>query len=382
MLKLAIVTTHPIQYNSPVFRELAKVSDLTIKVFFSWGQSQEKVFDPKFKREIKWDIPVLNGFDYKFLLNTAKRPGSHHFFGIQNPTAIRDINLFNPDAILVYGWSFLSHLRIIHYFKGKLPIFFRGDSYLLDEVPGPKQLLRRLILRRVYLYIDFALYVGSNNRSYFLKHGLKEEQLIWVPHTIDNDRFSESSVAPSIARKKLKLPLEGLNLLFTGKFEEKKNPLLLLQAVKYINRNDVNLVFVGNGELEEELLQSAKGMKNVFFLPFQNQSTMPLIYSSADIVILPSSHNETWGLVINEAMACGKAVIVSDKVGCGTDLVKPDINGYIFKHDNLEDLAEKLENCLNNNRYIYFGAASKALIKDWSITKGVETMAEAIKKIT
>ncbi|WP_114781600.1 glycosyltransferase family 4 protein [Botryobacter ruber] len=380
MFKVAIVSTHPIQYNSPLFRELAKVENIIVKVFFTWEQSQEKVFDPKFKREIKWDIPLLDGFEVVFLKNTAKDPGSHHFFGIQNPDAVHEIDRFCPDALLVYGWSFISHLNILRHFKNKIPIFFRGDSNLLDEVPGPKQILRRLLLKKIYKYVDYAFFVGENNKNYYLKHGLKENQLFWVPHTVDNKRFAESSVDTVLARKNLGLPLEGINILFTGKFERKKNPLLLLRAFNRIQRKDINLIFVGNGELEEELKQGAESMENICFLPFQNQSHMPLVYSSADIVVLPSSYNETWGLIINEAMACGKAVVVSNKVGCGVDLVRSGENGYIFQQNDAEDLAEKIVKCINSNNFEKFGAASEAIINKWSIDVAVDLMVKAFTK--
>jgi hypothetical protein len=74
-------------------------------------------------------------------------------------------------------------------FQGKVPVLFRGDSTLLNEQPGVRKKVRRIFLRWVYKHIDHALYVGTNNKQYFLTHGLKEHQLHYVPHAIDNERF-------------------------------------------------------------------------------------------------------------------------------------------------------------------------------------------------
>ncbi|HVG42526.1 MAG TPA: hypothetical protein VM888_13005, partial [Chitinophagaceae bacterium] len=160
MKKIAIVSTHPIQYNAPWFKLLAEKESYTVKVFYTWSQTQVgPKFDPDFGKVIEWDIPLLEGYDYEFVENISKAPGSHHFNGICNPSLNQKIEKWKPDAILVIGWSFKSHLSCLRYFKGKVPILFRGDSTLLNEKPGLKKIARRLFLRYVYSFVDFALYV-------------------------------------------------------------------------------------------------------------------------------------------------------------------------------------------------------------------------------
>ena len=137
MKKLAIITTHPIQYNAPLFRLLTERSKISIKVFYTWGQTKEGlVYDPDFKKEFKWDIPLLDGYEHEFVENISSNPGAGNFKGIINKDLIERIEQYNPDAILVYGWSFKSHLQVLRWFKGKKKIIFRGDSTLLDEVKG------------------------------------------------------------------------------------------------------------------------------------------------------------------------------------------------------------------------------------------------------
>lgn len=365
MKKLSIIITHPIQYYSPLFKLLAERNKIQIKVFYTWSQSKEKVYDEKFGQEIKWDIPLLEAYDYTFVKNRSKNPGSGSFKGVINPTLIKEIKNWNPDSILVFGWNHHSHFKAMRYFKGKIPVYFRGDSTLLDEVSGIKTFLRRNWLKYVYRFIDYAFYVGTNNKQYFLKHGLKKNQLIFAPHAIDNERFYDKSGKYSEKaihwRQELGLSEKDIVFLFVGKFESKKDPLLLIKAANQLPQH--KFLFVGNGELEKEMKNIAS--ENVFFLPFQNQSLMPVIYRIGDIFVLPSKGpQETWGLAINEAMACAKPVLVSEKVGCAVDLIEKNKNGFIFKSGSLNDLIEKI--MFFSNNYVKFGEESLNKIKNRS----------------
>jgi len=373
--KIAIIVTHPIQYYTPVFKLITERDNgVTLKVFFTWGKkSLEAKFDPGFKKTVAWDIPLLDGYQYEFLENTSSKPGSHHYRGINNPDGRRRICEFNPDVILIYGWAYQSHFGLLHYFKGRIPIWFRGDSTLLNEKPGWKKKLRTLFLKYIYKHIDKAFYVGTANKMYFLKHKVAESDLIFAPHAIDNNRFGEDrSVEAQNLRKEIGVSNDAILLLYAGKFEPVKNPLLLLQAFKDLNIKNVHLLFVGNGELEDSLKRSScTGATRIHFMDFQNQSYMPVVYQACDLFCLPSK-SETWGLAVNEVMAAGKAIIVSDKVGCAVDLVK-DSNGSIFKSEDIEDFKVKLSLlCQSKEGLKEKGNKSKEIIDEWSFEKQVE----------
>jgi hypothetical protein len=187
--RLAIVITHPIQYYAPLFKLLNQRKQIDIKVFYTWGEGSVKKFDPAFGKDIDWDIPLLDGYNYEWAQNTATDPGSHHFKGIITPGLTDQIKEWKPNAILVFGWAYQSHLKVLRYFKNKIPVYFRGDSTLLDELPGPRSLLKTVFLKWVYSHVDHAFYVGTNNKAYFKKYGLKDNQLSFAPHAIDNKRF-------------------------------------------------------------------------------------------------------------------------------------------------------------------------------------------------
>ena len=382
--KLAIITTHPIQYNAPLFELLQQRKNIDLHVFYTWGESVlENKYDPGFKAIITWDIPLLLGYPYTFLENTASRKGSDHFRGINNPGIIKAIKAYQPDIILVYGWSFKSHFNVLRYFKRRLPILFRGDSTLLDELGGVKTIIRRLFLKWIYSHISAALFTGKSNYDYFKQAGLKDKQLVFVPHTIDNTRFSEHLIHSNKGSMKLREDLgiaaADFVFLFAGKLEPKKSPGLLLSAFCDAGFDKtVHLVIAGAGVLGDALRMQYADDRQIHFTGFINQSLMPELYQAADVVILPSGGpGETWGLTINEALVCSKPVIVSDHCGCAADLVKDGINGYIFKAGNKANLQEKLQHIYQQRDIISaMGNASKEIIENYSMdiaAIGIET---------
>lgn len=381
-MRLAIITSHPIQYYAPVFKLLHQQKKLEVKVFYTLGESGKNQYDPGFNQKISWDIPLLEGYDFQFQTNTAKKPGSDHFRGIINPNLIHEIETWKADAILVYGWAYQAHLKAIWYFKNKIPVFFRGDSTLLNKKNSLKNSIKNVLLNRVYRHTDHAFYVGKNSKAYFEKFGLKNDQLTFAPHAIDNERFAKNYTTEALAlRQKISVKPEKILILFAGKLEPVKNPDLLLNAFEKLNQPSTHLLFVGNGPLEKQLKAKKELLKTasqIHFIDFQNQSAMPGIYQACDLFCLPSK-SETWGLAVNEAMACGKAVLVSDQVGCAVDLVFEEKNGAIFQSENELDLVQKLQRLIQHKTLLaQFGASSFNIIQSWNFTVSVEAMQQKI----
>ncbi len=387
MKRLAIITTHPIQYYAPLFRLLTEKNRIQVKVFYTWGEaSLQNKFDPGFGKVVSWDIPLLEGYDYTFVTNVAEEPGSHHFNGIINPSLKKEIEDWQATAILVFGWSFKSHLNIIRYFKGKIPVLFRGDSNLIDEQKGfsLKKIIRRFFLSWVYSYIDIALYVGAANKAYYIANRVPEHKLLFAPHAVDNSRFSadaENAEAQAASwRKELGIENKEVVFLYAAKLIAKKQPELLIASFLSLQIPDAQLIVVGNGEMEIYLKEKYKASTNIIFINFQNQSVMPVVYRLADVYVLPSKGpGETWGLAVNEAMACGRAVIVSNKVGCAIDLIKPGENGYIFEAGNFDDIRSKLDLIISRKADLkLMGERSLGIINKWNYLSITEAIEEAL----
>ena len=387
--RLAIITTHPIQYNAPLFALIAERGNIEVHVFYTWGDTVlQNKYDPGFATEIKWDIPLLNGYSYSFLENRAARKGSDHFWGIDNPGIIDKILAYKPTALLVYGWSFKSHLRVMRYFKGRLPVLFRGDSTLIDSSRKVKDRVRMIFLKWVYRHINKALYTGKNNYDYYRAAGLCGDQLAFVPHVVDNMRFSHQPAELSKGfrnfREEFGIKATDFVFLFSGKMEPKKSPDLLVSAFCEAGFDEtVHLVLVGDGPMGKGLKEKYSLHKKIHFGGFINQSRMPEVYKSSDLLVLPSGGpGETWGLAVNEAMACGKPVIVSDHCGCAVDLVKHGINGFVFCAGEKNDLMEKMKKAVNGRKNILeMGHASLEIIEGFSMERAAAGLEQVVMNI-
>jgi glycosyltransferase involved in cell wall biosynthesis len=387
--KLAIICTHPIQYSAPVFRALATSEQLDVRVFYTWSQAATAAtFDTGFGVQFSWDIPLLEGYSYQFVNNVAARPGADRFAGLDTPTLTREIENWDPDALLVYTWSSRAHLQALRHFRGRLPVLFRGDSTLIDRRSWWRTRLRRVFLRWVYSHVDIAIAVGSHNRDYFAWCGLPSERIALAPHSIDTVRFSGDQIRhEGVAaqwRQELGIAPESIVILFAGKFQAKKNPHLLLHAFKELNDGS-HLVFVGNGELEDDLKSLAAPLARVHFMPFRNQSVMPAVYRLGDVFVLPSQGpEETWGLALNEAMASGRPVIASSRVGGARDLITADVTGWTFESGDRRDLEAVLRRALARGRpgLHAVGRAAQASSVNWSSEESARRIREAVLACT
>jgi glycosyltransferase involved in cell wall biosynthesis len=386
--KLAIIATHPVQYSAPIFRALASHDLLDVRVYYTWSQTASgEQADRGFGRTIRWDIPLLEGYAHEFVPNIANRPGPDRFWGLRNPTLIGNIERWSPDALLVYGWNSFAHLQVLRHFSGLVPILFRGDSTLLDPQPPLRALARRALLSWVYRYIDVALAVGRNSHDYFKWCGLPSERIVFAPHSIDIVRFSNenaSHVEQARAwRRELAIAESSIAIVFAGKLQEKKNPMLLLDAFMRLNDRS-HLIFVGSGELESRLRERAGCCPNIHFLPFQNQSLMPAVYRLADLFVLPScGPGETWGLALNEAMASNCAVAVSSRVGAAADLVRDRANGWVFESGNLVALVNILREAatLGRERLRHMGEIGGNIISHWSTEECASRIGAAVMNL-
>lgn len=383
MKKLAVITTHPVQYHVPWLSRLVE-KDIQVKVFYTWEQSKSgMIFDAGFGKSFQWDIPLLEGYDFEFLQNVARRPGLGHFKGIVNPDLISKIEDWGAEGVLVIGWNFLSHLQAMRHFHGRIPVYFRGDSVLMHEKPGPRRWARRIFLTWVYRHVDFALYVGRNNKAYFLRHGLRHSQMIFSPQAIDIERFSQPNTFytkhAQDRRRDLGIPAHHVTVLFAGKLTAVKNPFFIAELADACRDLPVHFILVGDGKLKMALKQRCKGKENVVFMEFQNQRAMPIVYRMGDIYIMPSL-SETWGIGINEAMSCGIPVIAADTVGCAADLVLENVTGITIGTGNIKKCVDFIRMaCEDRDRLSEMGRAAKSLIQLFSFTQVIDSVALAMK---
>lgn len=346
-VRLAVVVSHPIQYYAPWFAWLHR-HGWTLRVFYLCDLGIAPRRDPEFGRDVVWDVDLLDGYEHEFVPNVARDPGPHHFRGLDNPDLPSRLRAWDPDVVLVFGYNYKTHIRLI--WSPPAPLVFRGDSHLLDRPRPP--LFKRWLLGRLFAQFRAVTYVGAANRDYFRAYRVPETRLFHAPHCVDAARFARAPEhLARAAELRAQLGLDGRRIvLFAGKFIAKKQPLALLASFIAIDRADAALVFVGDGEQLPAIqtLAATRPDLPVRFLPFANQSEMPSRYLLADVFALPSrGPGETWGLAVNEAMHLGVPCLVSDRVGCQRDLVIEGETGWVFPAGSSEGLTAALTRALD-----------------------------------
>ena len=391
MIKLAYFVSHPIQYQAPLLRMIAADPDIDLKVFFYSDFSLKPYQDSGFGKVIEWDVPLTEGYDYQFLDCWGSKQWKNIF---QQPIAknvTKQLKNGNFDAVWVHGWAWFCSLQVIFAAeKLNIPVLLRGESNGLQE-PNHfiKKNVKKVFLDLLFKKISAFLYVGSLNYQFYRNHKVNIDRLFPVPYAVDNNFFQTQVKSARINRENLKrsLNLESNRsiILYAAKLIDVKRPQELLSAYRLLSVDGIQepepyLLFVGDGDLKASLENTAKetGWQSIRFLGFKNQSEMPAMYDLCDIFVLPSGF-ESWGLAINEVMNAGKAVVVSDVVGCVPDLVRHQQNGWIFPTGNLKELEKGIKWSLANAETA--GLQSLKIIKKYSFTEDIKRIKLAITSV-
>jgi glycosyltransferase involved in cell wall biosynthesis len=388
MLRLAILSSHPIQYQTPLFRALAARDDVTLKVFFCWDFGIKETIDPGFGRSFRWDIPLLDGYDHELIPNLAKRPGTNHFLGLLNPMAPARIRDFRPDALVIHGYSHFTELEMVVASRLLgIPVLIRGDSNLLFKRPPHIMAAKRLMLSPLLATLAGALSSGRLNAQYYAHYGIPPERIFHAPFTVDNaffrEREGDARAAAASIRSELGIHESDTVAVFAAKLLGHKGCDDLIRAFGARPRTHAHLVIVGDGPAKDEYVALAQRIApgRIHFLGFFNQQRMPAAYAIGDVFVLPS-HYEPWGLAINEAMSLGLPIIASDQCGAVPDLVLPD-NGWVFPARNVDALAGILDAAFGDREGLARkAAASRKHITTWDIPQTAEGFVRAAKAVS
>ena len=347
-IRVTAVLTHPVQYYAPWFRWIhANCPDLDLHVIYASSPTPRQQ-GIGFDREFTWDVPLTDG--YPCTVVRAARPtdrfDSEHFFGLNVPEIDGAIVDAHPDVVVVFGWYSVTLVRAIRTARRlKIPVLYQGDTNLLSAPAGWRRPLWVAKTRRLLSRFSGFLSVGIRSAAFLRFFGVPDSLIFATPHAVDNERFAEARSLRTCAsrrtgiRRGLGLPDAGFVVLFAGKLEPKKRPLDLVEALGRMQPRP-HLAIAGTGALEVSVRAAAERLGiGVLWLGFVNQSEMTRVYAAADCLALPSDTRETWGLVVNEALASGLPCVVADTVGCAPDLGGVDTGGVYATADPAELVA-------------------------------------------
>lgn len=349
---LAIITSHPIQYQAPLWRELA-LAGVKFEVWFLTPHAVSASYDRGFDRTFAWDVDMLDGYPHRFL-PVEEGWSLERFRGIRLRTRWADeFRERGITHVWVEGWRFLELWRAVRAaHAADLRVWLRGETHGLAPESIFRRVWKRPLLGWLFRKVDCFLCIGSANRRYYQGYGVGPERLAAAPYCIDNARFEDAAAKLRPRRVELRarwsIAPDAYVVLFCGKLITKKRPLDLVGAVRLapiLADRPVHLLFAGDGQLAPIVREAlaAPGAPSGTITGFLNQSEIPCAFAVADCLILPSDYGETWGLVVNEALASGLPAIVSDHCGCAEDLAAPLGPGHVFPCGDVRAIARSLE---------------------------------------
>lgn len=384
--RLAIVASHVVQYQDPLYRLLAAQPDIDVTVFYCDRRGADAFRDRDMSATVSWDVEhLLTGYRHRFLRNLARFDTARSFLRTVNPGLVPAIMRGKFDAVLfMIGWGTASAwLGFLACLSSGTPFYLSGDSSFPPPDRTLLQRLRSMILRMLFRRTAAFMVAGRHNADYYRHYGADPRRFFLFPYAIDNERFAAGARLAPPEREAMRAQYGfrpgQVVIAFSGKLIERKDPLTLLDAFAFMRHRDrAALLFIGDGELRPELERSARG--DVRFAGFVNQSALPRHYAMCDVFVLPSLY-EPHGLVVNEAMACGLPVVASNRVGATGDLVRDGENGFIFPAGNARALAELLDRIVGDDELrARMAARSREIIAGWSFDADVAAVRQALAR--
>jgi glycosyltransferase involved in cell wall biosynthesis len=383
--RVVAVASHPIQYQVPWFRALQEEASLDFSVLFVQlpNTRQQGI---GFGRSFEWDIPMLEGYRWQQVEELSGRGGMEGFFAARVKAPIRLLRQLRPDVLVMTGWHQWALLQVAFaaWWLG-IPVVMRGESNALRRRPWIVRAFHRVLLERCAAFLP----IGRANRDFYRSYRVQEERLFDAPYFVDNARFGADAARLKPQREGLRerwgIAPDAICFCFAGKLEPKKRILDLLAAMPMAaaqTARPLHALVVGTGEMLAQAQEFVAGQGlAVTFAGFLNQSEMASAYVASDCLVLPSDFGETWGLVINEAMACGRPAIVSDRVGAAPHLIESRSTGLTFPFGDVPALARCMVEMANAPDLLQrMGeAARQRVVVKYSVAKTVAGTLAAVK---
>ena len=383
--RVLAIASHPVQYAAPIFRLMAQHPQLDFHVAYCGMRGAEAAHDPEFGHSVKWDVPLLDGYPWTHVPNRGS--GSESFFGLYNPGLWELIRHGRFDAVMCYA-GYIRATFWIAYLAAKssgAAFLFGTDATTFASRTGRawNRWAKRMAWPLLFRLADQVIVPSSGTRDLIHSLGIPPDRVTLTPYVVDNERWNAQ--AASVDREAVRAswgakPGDAV-ILFCAKLQPWKRPADLLRAYAKAGLPNALLVFAGEGPLRPQLEAEAAALgvdSRVRFLGLVNQSHLPAVYTSADVMVLPSEY-EPFAVVVNEAMCCGCPVIVSDRVGAARDLVRGGETGFAYPCHQVEALAGLLKEVLaDRDKLAKMRKSARSRMETWSPRENIQATVDAI----
>lgn len=387
--RIAIVASHVIQYQDPFFRLLASDPAIDLTVLYLSDAGARTYQDADMGTALKWDVDLLSGYRHRFLRNLvhdSNRGWTRHINPGLAPALLRG---HYEMVIFMLGWGSISALLgIVTCRLAGIPFFLYGDSSFPPVEMTLRSRIRARLLRFLFRTTSGFMVSGDLNAAYYRHYGADPRRFFLLPWAVDNERFAVASRFAPGERQSMRVRAgigsEQTLFVYSAKLVERKDPMTLMRAYEQLpDRARASVLFLGDGVLRQPLEAYARdqGLTGVHFAGFVNQSELPKYYGMSDVFVLPSLY-EPRGAVINEAMACGLPVIVTDRCGSIGDIVREGENALIYPAGDSRALSRSMARLLDDpSLREQMAQRSREIIGTWTFARGVEGVKAALANI-
>lgn len=376
MKKILFLSNVPSPYLTPLFNRLAQQPGWELNVCYvsSWGEN------------VGWpEVSVEHyGINEKEILD-RRFPALSRVSGQASAALalLERILLERPEYLVIYGYTRLPQVVALCWcLLTGLPFAIAGDAtYYADKATGVRKLLKKGWLGIISRSTSAIIAVGKASRMFWEAYGARPEKIFNAPFAVDNDFFATESRKKKEAAAMFRRHKEWeskIIFLYVGRLIKRKNVDLLIRAIRQLDDQNVAAVIVGSGEERVTLEALAAGDRRIHFAGSASQAELPFFYALADALVLPA-HAEPWGLVVNEAMACGLAVITHWQCGAALDLVTKD-NGVLLHSFAVDELAAALKAVAADEQGMRrMQQRSREQIANWSFENAALAIQQAVE---
>jgi glycosyltransferase involved in cell wall biosynthesis len=386
-LRVLTIASHPVQYGAAQFRLLARHPKLDFQVAYCSLRGAESGYDPEFGANVQWDVPLLDGYKWTHVPNRGN--GTESFWAWRNTGLWKFIRQGKFDAVVSYiGYTRATFWIACLAARSKhIPFLFGTDASRIEPRDDSKLKLaiKKILWPAVFSLAGQVLTTSSAGRDLMISLGFPPDRVSMTLITVDNDWWlaQSNAIDRNEARESLSFAPTEKIVLFCAKLQPWKRPMDILHAFAKAGIPNAKLVFAGDGAQRAELEKEAAVLGvsgKVQFLGFVNQSQLPKLYKSADLMVIPSRY-EPFGLVVNEAMLCGCPVVASDRVGAVRDLITPGATGFVYPCGETDALAALLQDALRDPvRLDSIRQSALQRISTWTPQASVEALVDAIER--
>jgi glycosyltransferase involved in cell wall biosynthesis len=351
-LRFAVVISHPIQHYSPLFRALAEIPEMHVKVFYVCDHGSKESYDPGFGQSFAWDVPLLDGYEHE-ILKPGFSPQNFGFFEMDFPELGKKLDAFGPHALWIHGYGQMISWRALRWAKNRSAVIYFGDSELLHNRTLIARTVKHWPLRYFFRHCDAFLTIGDRNEEYYSHYGVPGVKMFRGACPVDIGRFEKAlqqNNRPNraVIRKRFGLPDGAFVVIMLGKLIPIKRPLDLVDALALTGKqlNMIYALMIGDGPLRRDIEKRAAEfgiVEQIKITGFINQKDIPYYIAAGDVLAV-TSEQDAHPLAVSESLILGLPVVISDKVGCvgPTDTARPNVNALVYPCGDIPALKEAL----------------------------------------